>query len=279
MESRSKKIVGDSLKLSVIVPAYNEEKRIEPMLTQLFEFLNGNLHRGYEIIIVMDGCTDRTASIVSKLAGCHKEIIPLTVSDRLGKGGAIIKAMKHARGEVLAFTDADGSTPPRDLCTLVELTQHYDLVFGSRYNNDSNVPIKESLLRMLLSRGFNVIVKMLFWELKGVNDTQCGAKAFNKAVFEKIRKDIVASDFSFDVNLIYSAKHYNFKVKEVGITWDHVEKWSKFSSRVLKLSLSMLLSIIRLRIYYSRFNKLLDTGPFQRLSRMIMWFAYGNSVA
>jgi len=245
----------------IIIPAYNEENRIEKTFRSIRETFHDS-----KIVVVMDGCTDKTYEIVSGLA--DQRVILLVYERRLGKGGAIMQGLKNGNGSVIALLDADGATSPRELQKLIREVGQYDLVFGSRYLKDSKILANEPLSRVFLSRIFNALIKIMFWSMKGIMDTQCGAKVFKGSIIEKIKKDLFITDFAFDVNFIYSALRHGFRVKELGITWKHVEDNSKVSTDSFKLSLKMFLSLIRLRLYYSKFKGIIDT----KLAKLIHYF-------
>ena len=254
-------------KISIIIPAYNEANRIGRTLRSIVSFFDKQ-GLDYEVIVIMDGCTDGTDKMVLQMAESCNRIVPLIYPSRLGKGGALIRGFWQAKGDYLIMLDADGPTPPEDLYRLVLKMRDYDLVVGSRYIRDSRVLVREPLFRIVLSRVFNLLVKLMFPRLRNFRDTQCGVKVLRKEVLKRIGKDLFITDLAFDVNLIYSTVRNNFKVKEVGITWRHSEEGSKVKG-VLKVSVKMLLSLIRLRIYYSRFKSILESKPIQWISKLI----------
>jgi glycosyltransferase involved in cell wall biosynthesis len=212
----------------------------------------------------MDGCNDGTSEIVLQMAKQYSRLVPLVYPNRLGKGGALIEGFQHAKGDYLVMLDADGPTPPEDLYRLVEEAKNYDLVIGSRYMKNSKILVKEPLPRIFLSRAFNILVRLMFRKLRGIRDTQCGVKVLRRVVLEKIGKDLLITDLAFDVNLIYSTALNGFKVREVGITWRHEEEGSKVRA-LLNVSIKMLLSLVRLRIYYSRLRPIIKSNFIQRL--------------
>lgn len=252
--------------LSVVIPAYNEAERIETTLSTLISPDNLLFNRTCEVLIVMDGCTDNTPQVVKEIINQCKNATALVFPERLGKGGAIIQALNYTRGDVIAFIDADGSISPSELRKLIELTDYYDLVIGSRYQKNSKLELKRSFKRTVMSRSFNVISKLMFWRLKDIKDTQCGVKVFSKRLIDSIRNDFLITDFAFDVNLIYSSLSFGFKVKEVGIKWMD-QRGSKLSGGLLKHAFIMFFSLMRLRLYYSRFRKILYSKEFEFLSR------------
>jgi glycosyltransferase involved in cell wall biosynthesis len=252
--------------LSVVIPAYNEAERIETTLSTLISPDNLLFNRTCEVLIVMDGCTDNTPQVVKEIINQCKNATALVFPERLGKGGAIIQALNYTRGDVIAFIDADGSISPSELRKLIELTDYYDLVIGSRYLKNSKLERKRSFKRAVMSRSFNIISKLMFWRLKDIKDTQCGVKVFSKRLIDTIRNDFLITDFAFDVNLIYSSLSFGFNVKEVGIKWMD-QRGSKLSGGLLKHAFIMFFSLMRLRLYYSRFRKILYSKEFEFLSR------------
>lgn len=257
--------------LSVVVPAYNEAKRIEKTLNGLICPNRLFADKTCEVLIVMDGCTDNTPLIVKEIINHNQNATALVFPSRLGKGGAIMQALKYAKGDVIAFIDADGSVSPEELHKLVMLTDCYDLIIGSRYRVDSKIGCKRSFKRTLMSRTFNVFSKFLFWRLHDIKDTQCGVKVFSKRLFDIIQSDLLITDFAFDVNLIYSSLSFGFKVKEIGVTWMDKDG-SKLSGSFLKQSFIMLFSLTRLRLYYSRFRKILKWRGFDISTRLFyLW--------
>jgi glycosyltransferase involved in cell wall biosynthesis len=256
--------------LSLVVPAYNEAERIEPTLKDLIDTLENRATRSpnYELLIIMDGCKDGTPERVKAIIKNHHGVSAIVLPNRLGKGGAIIEALKYAKGDLIAFVDADGSVPSGELSRLIELMGQYDLVIGSRYVSNSVLPVRRSLSRFFFSRSFNVLLGIMFRRLRSIRDTQCGVKVFSKKLIDEINGDLLISDFAFDVNLIYSALFHGFKIKEVGITW--IEKsGSKMSRGLYKQPIFMALSLLRLRIYYSKMRKTLDSKTLAKMYNIL----------
>lgn len=245
--------------VSVIIPAFNEEKRIVQRLACITDYFSSAYSGDYEIIVVTDGCSDRTGEIVSHCARQANNLLVLSYPLRLGKGGAIVEALDRASGEVLVITDADDSVPPKDLLKLMEAAKTCDLAIGSRYRRDSQLGTGQPFLRYLLGRGFNALAKMMFWQLKGLSDTQCGAKAVRRHAAARVRNDFFITGFAFDVNLILSLVGAGSKIAEVGVAWSHCKFESKVSRNLAKLVAGMFFSLIRLRIYYSRARPFLQT--------------------
>jgi glycosyltransferase involved in cell wall biosynthesis len=257
--------------LSLIVPAYNEAKRISSTLQDLVLLDDHRRPGQVEMIVIMDGCTDRTPEIVEKILKDFRQAVILTFPNRLGKGGAIIEALKHAKGDIIAFIDADGSIPTTELLRLSKLLDHYDMVIGSRYLDGSKASVRP-VKRVLFSRAFNLLVKSLFWNLRTIDDTQCGIKVFKREVLERIKYELIIADFAFDVNLLCSALKNGYRVKEVGIIWTE-KNGSQLSKRFGKLTIVMGFSLLRLRIYYSPFKKILSKGIFAKVTSIMYYWS------
>jgi len=245
----------DDVFVSIVFPAFNEGVRIEETLSKWIRFLDEHYFGKYEILVVMDGCTDNTVDIVLKFT--DRPVVPLIYPRRLGKGGALIEAFKYSKGDVVFFTDADGSLDVDAFRSFMYAIRFSDLVIGCRYFRGSEFINGLPFYRLLLSRIFNCLVRLLFPSLMGFYDTQCGAKAIRRDVISKIDRDLFISDFAFDVNLIYSVLRHGFIVREIAVGYNHVKCGSKISCGLLKISFRMFLSTIKLRLYYSRFRKLL----------------------
>jgi glycosyltransferase involved in cell wall biosynthesis len=261
-------VEGSVGRISIIIPAYNEEERIIGRIQSLTRYFDKVIGE-YELLVITDGCTDGTPKIVSEYANDNPKVRLFDFPERLGKGGAIIEGFKLVRGDIIAITDADNSVPPEEIFKLVREAEDHDVVIGSRYTRGSKLPVRETFLRYFLGRSFNALTKLMFWRLRKVNDTQCGAKVLKRSVVKEILGDLFITGFAIDVNLIYSAMRMGFKVKEVGITYTHVEHGSKVSKSLVKLMVGMLFSLIKLRLYYSRFRPILDTKTMRKTSNFL----------
>ena len=230
--------------ISIVIPAYNEENNIEKTLIKYVNYFSKKLN--FEIIVVMDGCNDGTFEIVDKLSKKHSQIKYITHPKKLGKGGGIIKGFKKAEANYIAFTDADGSTPPKEIHRLAKTIKEEDGAIGSRWSKGSIILQKESFLRRIASRAFNLLVKTMFG-LK-YKDTQCGAKIFKKYVINDIIDELHITNFAFDVDLLYQIKRKGYNIIEIPIEWSH-DNFTEL--KLAKVIPSMFLSIIGLRMKHS----------------------------
>ncbi|MEM4554728.1 MAG: glycosyltransferase [Candidatus Anstonellaceae archaeon] len=228
------------VKFSLVIPAYNEEKRIKKTLPTLAKL--GNL---YEIIMICDG-KDKTAEIAKK---SRKPIKVLSYPFRLGKGKAIIEGFKNAKGEIVGFCDADQPALYKEFERLVKILKRkkeVDMVIGSRYIKGARVRI--SLKRKILSRIFNCLSETLF--RFGIKDTQCGLKVMKKKALDSIIDDMKVVGWLFDIELIYKFKKRGFKILEAPIKWQET-KGSKFS---LEMLIDMFLSLIMFWLREERYK-------------------------
>ncbi|MBU0612488.1 glycosyltransferase family 2 protein [Patescibacteria group bacterium] len=211
--------------LSLVIPVYNEEKRIKESLKKIVSYLN-DVCAEYEIIIVDDGSSDKTQDVVKEMATDRFRII--LVNENRGKGYAVKKGMLVARYEYVLFSDADLSTPIEELEKFSKHIENFDIIIGSRAMKDSNIEIHQPWFKEFLGRVGNKVIQFML--LPGIQDTQCGFKLFNKkslAVFEKQ----TINRWGFDFEILWLAKKMGFRIKEIPVRWinDFGTKVSGFS--------------------------------------------------
>ena len=233
---------NDSLNLSVVIPAYNEEKRIRKILSDL-----ETIDEVKEVIVVIDG-NDRTHEIAAKF----RKAKTIKSEMRLGKGGAIIEGIKQTKGDVIAYVDADGAISGTEVLRLAKLVHgERQLIIGSRWLKESKVNKHQPLVRKLLSRGFNVLTFAVLG-LK-LRDTQCGLKAFPISVKQEVIPHIGTKNLFFDVSFIFNCKIRNYDIHEVGIEWSDVED-SKL--RIFTTVIVFLVYLFGLRLANSKYSSL-----------------------
>ena len=209
--------------LSVIIPIYNEEKRIEKTLNIISSFLNSN-KINFEIIAVANNCTDNTVSLINKIKiESIPELIVIEIP-RVGlvgnmKGYAIGVGMRQASGLYHIFIDADNATPFEQVISFMDyIKEGYDVVIGSRYIKGSNVVKKQPLYRVILSRLGNIIIRTLL--SSNIYDTQCGFKMFSNKVSNIIFSKITLNGWGADLEMLAIARIFNFKIKEAPVKWE-----------------------------------------------------------
>ena len=227
--------------VSIVIPAYNEERRILETLDELYDYFSDIPH---EILVVMDGCTDSTSDIVEKFAGTHPTIRSVHHPVKLGKGGGIILGINKALGNVFAIVDADGAVPPHDVARMVEMvTDGTDCVISSRYLPESVIHTAQPGHRILASRGFNALVKLLF--SLPFKDTQCGCKVLRAEAAHEVAGEIQTFEYAFDVELLWRLGKHGYNVVEVPVEWRHREG-SKLDLK--KVIPQMFSAVVKLRL-------------------------------
>ena len=243
-------------KLSVVIPAYNEAKNLKKgVLEQVEDFLEKR-KIDYEVIIVDDGSSDETKEIIKKIISKNKRF-NLIENAHGGKAMAVMTGMLEAKGEIILFTDMDQATTinqvdkflPKFEEGLPAGRQGYDIVIGSRKGRKG-----APLVRKLAAWGFSVLRRIILG--LPFSDTQCGFKAFNKKSVDKIIPKIKdewgvvhtgggAVNAGFDVEVLYLAKKYGFKIAEVEVEWNYVDTERV---QVIKDALAAIYDMFRIRI-------------------------------
>ena len=230
--------------LTVLIPAYNEEDRIRGTL-EVYARAVADLDA--EIVVVVNGSNDKTEALIreeylSRIPRLRLVVIP----EKVGKGGAIMRGLSEARGEKIAFTDADGSTPPSSLLSLVESLKTSGICIGSRWMSESKIGRAQPLSRQVASRLFNGLVHMMFGV--HVSDTQCGAKVMTRDAMAAVLPKLGCTQWAFDVELLFQIQKAGFPILEKPIEWNDV---SGSKVRVFRCSLEMIGALLRLRVLYS----------------------------
>jgi dolichyl-phosphate beta-glucosyltransferase len=229
---------------SVIIPCYNEAARIGDTVRATIDYLAVE-SPGAELIVVNDGSTDATSTIVREIVGDAKvETRLLENFPNRGKGAAVRSGLLAATKPIGLFFDADLSTPLTEIPKLIEpiANGEVDVAFGSRALDRNLIGVHQPWRREQAGRVFNFIVRvatgMPFW------DTQCGFKAFRLDVCRPILKQAHTVGFAFDVELLFLAHRAGLRLREIPVQWNHAEG-SKV--RVVQDSLRMLREVIALR--------------------------------
>jgi glycosyltransferase involved in cell wall biosynthesis len=239
--------------LLLLIPAYNEESRIEPVLREYAHYFQGQYGSKFRIVVVLNGCRDNTLGVVRRVAREFPSIEAVDFPDPIGKGGALIEGLKMAAStsmDVIAYVDADGASPPQAVHALVKLMDQADAVIGSRWLSGAVLHQAQTRLRRFTSRCFHLLVEVLL--RMHIKDTQCPCKAFRRTAVEQIHSSLRIADLAFDVNLLFSLKQAGFKILEVPTEWTD-KVGSKVTSALFRSSLTMALSVLRIRLIYSPF--------------------------
>jgi dolichyl-phosphate beta-glucosyltransferase len=208
--------------LSIVIPAYNEERRLPDTIRNLRSFFGrgDKIITGLEIIIVIEKSVDRTVEFTRAAIAENPMFTVVENNVQRGKGYAIKTGMLRARGDIVFFMDADLSTPLAETFKFIgefAAQPDIDIIIGSRAESASQILKKQTWIRQNLGRGFNRFVQ--FFGVSGIRDTQCGFKAFRNRVVEPIFSRQTTDGFAFDVEVLVLAQAMGFKVATLPVRW------------------------------------------------------------
>ena len=234
--------------LSIVIPAYNEEKRLPPTLLRLYEYL---AQQGYswEILVVSNGCTDKTDRAVEQAATSIPNLSLISIGQR-GKGIASKVGGLRSRGEIVFLCDADLSMPPENLGRFLQEIEAVDVVVGSREAPGSH-RYYEPWFRHVMGRVFNRLVQLL--AVRGIQDTQCGFKAFRRRAARELFGRQTLVGFGFDVELLYLARKLGHSVVELPIEW-YFDADTRVRPGVDSLAMLSEVAMVRVRDLLGRYR-------------------------
>ena len=232
-------------RLSVVIPAYNEEKVLLPSLEKIHSYLSDR-NIPFEILPVDDGSLDGTNQLALEFAENHPECRPLRNPVNRGKGYSVRHGIEEARGEVVLFSDADLSTPIEESEKFLDaLDRGADVAIGSRDLPDSDVQVHQPWYRETMGRVFNRIVRLIV--IRGIVDTQCGFKAFRRSAILPLLPLLRIERYSFDVEMLFVARQGGLEIREIPVVWVN-----RIDTRVdaLRDSIRMFVDLLRIRYYH-----------------------------
>lgn len=239
--------------LTILIPAYNETNRITSSLDKIDEYISkkNNL---IKVLIVNDGSTDDTElkvnTWIQKNSKNKDDFELLSYTPNRGKGYAIREGFLKINTDVVLYTDADCASPVEESERLVGfLKDGYDIICGSRILRNNNTKVKMSFMRRCVGFVFHTFLFLL--GLANLKDTQCGFKLFKTPAAKKIATSQQCFNYSFDVEYLYLAKKFGYKIKEVSVNWQEI---SGSKVNVLRDSIKMLIGILKIRFVY-KYNK------------------------
>jgi len=239
--------------LLLLIPAYNEEARIEPVLRDYAAFFGKNYSGKFQLVVILNGCRDNTLGVVQRVAKDFPAVSWLDFPAPIGKGGALIEGLKLAAdGGLIGYVDADGATAPPAFLEMIRHLGAADCVIGSRWLPASVLLKAQPKFRRFISRGFHFIIELFFW--LRIKDTQCPCKLMRSEAVRKIHSSLCIADLAFDVNLLVALHRAGFRIREEPIAWTDIAG-SKVTASLFRSSLTMFLSVLRLRLIYSPFYR------------------------
>lgn len=229
----------NKIHLSVVIPAYNEEKRIATTLLDVDKYLSEQKY-DYEIIVINDGSKDNTAQVVNKIGELVKNLRLIDNKENHGKGWVVRQAMIEAKGKYRLFMDADNSTTIDHLEQFwPHIKSGYDLVIGSIELKGAKIEEKSAWYRRALGRFAKYIIRVFagLWE---IHDSQRGFKLFNEKAAEQIFPKQTIMRWGFDIEILVLAKKLGFKIKEVAVDWHNLGESKVNLSSYIKTFIELL---------------------------------------
>ena len=251
-------------KISIIIPAKDEEKRLPRFLKTVVDYCRQSSH-AYEIIVVDDGSRDQTATVAMSFQKDFPSLRVMSLERNHGKGYAVKQGFFAAQGQIVLFLDADGSTQPQEIeKNLGWFEEGYDIVIGSRVLNDGKSCVKTLAYRKWMGVVFNFLVSRLL--IRGVKDTQCGFKMFRASIVPAIFGRLYLEGYGFDLELLFLAKKLDLRIKEIPVNWEHVGG-SKVD--IIKDSMRMFWNIIQIKNWhYGAINTQFEHMSAKELTNM-----------
>ena len=207
--------------LSLIIPAYNEEKKIERDIRLSFAYFKQQKIKG-EVIVSTDGVTDNTNNIVKKLKKEFPDLMLITREEKIGKGAAIKKGVEIARGKYIMFADAGLCVPFKFINSgIKKLEEGYDMALGNRADRLTIIKIEQPLYRKVGSKIFSFIISSIMGVPPQIKDIQCGFKIYKRDVAKILFKDLVTNTMMFDLEHILRAKKYGYKIATFPVEWSN----------------------------------------------------------
>ena len=232
--------------ISIVIPAFNEAKRLPLYLEQVISFCN-NSQNIYEIIVVDDGSSDNTFELATTYKTRFTNLHIIRLKNNQGKGYTVKRGLFESRGKISLFLDADGSVDPGEIEKNLHyiLKAGYDIVVGSRVLKSKDQILIVKQYRKFIGTIFNFLVQTFLF--KPIKDTQCGFKMFRKEVIKPLLSRSYLGGFGFDIEILYLADQMGYKVKEEPVSWHHV-KGSKIN--LLTDSIRMFFNILQVRNWH-----------------------------
>lgn len=235
---------NNKIDVSIIIPAYNEEKRVGDSLAKIAGYFS-NRDETIEIIVVDDGSTDGTPDVVRRMSEKYGYIRCLRNEGNMGKGFSIKRGMLDAKGQLALFSDADLSTPIEEYEKLKEamVSENADVVIASRALPGSTKPVRQGFLRESMGKIFGLFVKLILG--LHLSETQCGFKMFTKKAAREVFHWQTIFGFGFDPEILFIAKKRGFKIAEVPVVWIN-----DFDSKLNPVadSIKMFLELLKIRV-------------------------------
>ncbi|MCK9614374.1 MAG: glycosyltransferase family 2 protein [Candidatus Omnitrophica bacterium] len=236
--------------LSIVIPVYNEEVNISSTLLDIAQYLKTKNYT-YEIIMVDDGSTDKTAEFAVLEGKIFEHFTLLKHSPNRGKGYSVKEGVQAAQGEFVLFMDADNSTRINQIDRLLAaIFDGYDIAIASRRIPGAVIEEYQPFHRIIMGNTYILLSRMILGT--NVKDYNCGFKLYKEGVAKKLFSQLTRKDWSFDSELIYLISKYGFKIKEVPVRWQDKRETSKV--KPLRDGIKSFISLFKIRFQKRQFN-------------------------
>ena len=261
MEEEDQPVFTETKKFTIIIPAYNEENRIKPVLEDIIYYITQN-RLNWDVILAIDG-NDGTEALAKNFLPMYNNIKIVKSSGRSGKGGSIKRSLNFVKSDFVILMDADNSIPFSTIISNLHLIDEFDCIIFSRYTDSMNeIPP----VRRIISRGFNWLLR--FSLDLNIRDTQSGYKIMRTKSFKEAMRQVSITNAFFDVALIYHMAKENLSVTEIDVNYNHREG-SKFNPVGLVVGLGT--TLLAFRIRYSRFYRYIPNELIRLYYRKFRW--------
>lgn len=237
------------MKLSVFMPFYNEEKRLQASLETVYGYLLKKIPEGnLEFLLVNDGSSDNSLAIAQSFTQVHPEVRLISHDPpNLGKGFAVKKGMLESRGDWVCFLDTDLATPIEELDKFLPYFANFDIVIGTRRVKEAQVEVRQPFYREALGKVFYYMTRVILG--LRVSDVTCGFKCYSRRAADEIFKRQTLDDWSYDAEDLFLAQKLEFSVKEVPVVWRNRDQ---SRVRVLKDAVYSLKGLAKIRLLHGR---------------------------
>ncbi|MBA3052345.1 MAG: glycosyltransferase [Candidatus Omnitrophota bacterium] len=238
--------MSEKIDISIVIPAFNEERRLPLFLDRLISYCNSRKET-YEIIVINDGSTDKTFEVAMSYKKRYPALSVVKIRRNRGKGYTVKRGFLQSNGNICVFLDADGSVYPEEIERNIKyiLDKGYDIFVGSRVLKSEGQVLKVKWYRKLVGSIFNFCIRTILF--KDIKDTQCGFKMFRKEIIRPLFSRSHITGFGFDMEILYLANKMGYRIKEGPVSWHHVRgsKINLFSD-----SLKMFFNILQIRNWH-----------------------------
>jgi dolichyl-phosphate beta-glucosyltransferase len=213
-----------ALDLSIVIPAYNEEARIRPTLTEYLDHFSAAFKERFEVVVVLNGCVDNTRGVVEDISKSWPQVRIIEFPRPMGKGGAIGEGMDLARGDLIAFVDADNMVRAPEVAKLIRALDTHDVAIADRFTGSGsggNQPLLRRAIGVASRQWVRRFLSLPF------SDTQCGAKAFRAPAWRAVAPHVEERGWAFDLDVLAHVQRLSLSVAEVPVKWQHIHEGSK----------------------------------------------------